>query len=82
MDVLVFSTDSCSVVDPSTGLKVRLVAGEAWAADDPLVKALPHLFVKYPLVVRRTVEVKVVSPVESAVSVPGVKRQVKRGSEG
>ena len=82
MEGLVFAADSCSIVDPATGLKVRLVAGEAWDANDPLVKARKHLFVPWPPAVRRTVEGRVSAPVESAVNVPGVKRTVKRDSEG
>ena len=74
----VYSAQGCSIVDPSTRMKVRLVLGEVWDADDPLVLALPHLFVEVPPVVRRTVERAERFVVESAVAVPGVKRQVKR----
>lgn len=83
MEGLVFAADSCSVVDPSTGLKIRLVAGEAWAADDPFVAARPHLFVSWPQLVKRTAPAKVVqsAPVESATKVPGVKRAVKNAAE-
>ena len=83
MEGLVFAADTCSIVDPATGLKVRLVAGEAWAADDPLVSAVPHMFVSWPQLVRRTVAPSrnpQSIPVESAVSQPGVKRAVKRGA--
>lgn len=74
----VYSAQGCSIVDPSTRMKVRLVLGEVWDADDPLVLALPHLFVVSPPKVRRTVERAERFVVESAVAVPGVKRQVKR----
>lgn len=75
----VFAGQSCSVVNPASGLKVRLSAGEAWAADDPFVLLRPDLFSSVPKVVRRSAPEGVVdTPVESAVSVPGVKRQVKR----
>lgn len=80
MEGLVFAADSCSVVDPASGLKIRLTAGEAWAADDAFVHAMSHLFVSWPPEVRRTGPSKRVAsvPVESTVAVPGVKRQVKR----
>lgn len=84
MEGIVFAADTCSIVDPATGLKVRLVAGEAWAADDPLVSAVPHMFISYPQLVRRTtdpVRNPQFVPVESAVSQPGVKRTVKRAEK-
>jgi hypothetical protein len=59
-------------------MKVRLLLGEVWDAGDPLVLALPHLFVEVPPVVRRTVAQVERWVVESAVAEPGVKRQVKR----
>lgn len=75
----VFAGQSCSVVNPASGLKIRLSVGEAWAADDPFVKARPDLFMSVPFVVRRSEPLRIAdSPVESAVAVPGVKRQVKR----
>jgi len=76
---VVFARQSCSITDKS-GLKVRLVEGDAWAGDDPLVKSRPDLFSVLPPVVRRSgpavrdVEV----PVETASAEPGVKRAVKR----
>ncbi len=76
----VFAGQSCSVVNPASGLKIRLSVGEAWAADDPFVLARPDLFLSVPFVVRRSEPIRLSdSPVESAVAVPGVKRQVKRG---
>lgn len=74
----VYSAQGCTVVDPSTNMKVRLALGEVWDADDPLVLALPHLFVQSPPVVRQTVKRAEGQVVEAAVAVPGVKRQVKR----
>jgi hypothetical protein len=80
MSAVVFAAQSCSVVNPASGLKIRLVAGEAWAADDPFVRLRSDLFRDLPKVVRSTGPAGVVDiPVESAVAVPGVKRQVKRG---
>jgi hypothetical protein len=81
MDVsYVFAGQSCSVVNPASGLKIRLTVGEAWAADDPFVRLRPDLFMSVPFVIRRSEPVGAVEfPVESAVAVPGVKRQVKRG---
>lgn len=78
-----YSLQDCSVANPATKMKVRLSRGEVWAADDPLVRALPHLFGKIPPVVRRTtagVTESYVEPmvVESATAEPGVKRAVKR----
>ena len=78
MEEFVFSAQSCSIVDPASRLKVRLELGEVWDANDPLVSALPHLFVQSPPVVRQTVKRAESPVVEAAVAVPGVKRQVKR----
>ena len=85
---VVFAMSTCTLVDPASGLKVRLSEGEAWWASDPFVKARPDLFVSAPANVRgqrgvkSTPTEKIVLPeVEQAVSVPGVKRQVKRATE-
>lgn len=85
---VVFALSTCSTSDPVSGLRVRLSAGEAWWASDPFVKARPDLFTDVPAVVRgqRSVKAvpaeKIAAPeVESAMAVPGVKRQVKRASE-
>ena len=78
---IVFAMSSCSLVDPASGLKVRLSEGEAWWASDPFVKARPDLFVSVPSVVRGARAVKVapvVAEVEQATAVPGVKRSVKK----
>jgi hypothetical protein len=77
---VVFARQTCSVVNPISGLKIRLVAGEAWAADDPFVGLRADLFRTLPLTLRRTEPEGVRDiQVEAAVAVPGVKRQVKRG---
>jgi len=85
---VVFAMSTCTLVDPASGLKVRLSEGEAWWASDPFVKARPDLFVSAPANVRgqrgaksTPVEKIVLPEVEQAVSVPGVKRQVKRATE-
>lgn len=78
---IVFAMSSCSLVDPASGLKVRLSEGEAWWASDPFVKARPDLFVSAPSTVRGQRSVKVVpvvADVELATAVPGVKRSVKK----
>ena len=80
MSAVVFAAQSCSVVNPASGLKIRLVAGEAWAANDPFVRLRSDLFRTMPLSLRRTEPEGVCDiPVEAAIAVPGVKRQVKRG---
>lgn len=79
---LVFALDACTIIDPSSGLKVRLSPGEAWWAGDPIVRARPELFNRVPAVVRGVrpqgkFEASD-SPVETATADPGVKRQVKK----
>jgi hypothetical protein len=77
---VVFSRQTCSVVNPISGLKIRLIAGEAWASNDPFVQLRSDLFRTMPLSLRRTEPEGVCDiPVEAAIAVPGVKRQVKRG---
>jgi hypothetical protein len=81
MTNLVYAKDTCSVVDPNTGLKYRLVTGETWDADDPLVKALPHLFSKTAQIVRTSQKRPLpapAAPVEKATAEPGAKRPVNR----
>lgn len=77
---VVFAMSTCTLVDPASGLKVRLSEGEAWWASDPFVKARPDLFVAVPSIVRgsRVVKSSPVSEVEQATAVPGVKRSVKK----
>jgi hypothetical protein len=55
---------------------VTLVPGEAWAADDPFVKAHPEKFALEPPRIRRTVARQVI---EQASKAPGEKRATKRG---
>ena len=85
---VVFAMSTCTLVDPASGLKVRLSEGEAWWASDPFVKTRPDLFVSAPTNVRGQRAVKsapadkvVSSDIEQATAAPGVKRQVKRATE-
>ena len=82
---VVFALSTCTMVDPSSGLKVRLSEGEAWWASDPFVKHNSHMFSAVPPLVRGVRESKpepakkVEAPVvEQATAAPGVKRQVKK----
>jgi hypothetical protein len=50
--------------------------GEAWAADDPIVKANPSLFTADPGKARTTVPREVV---EQKTKAPGERSQVRRG---
>lgn len=79
---LVFALDACTIIDPSTGLKIRLSPGEAWWASDPIVKARPELFNRLPVTVRGVPSQRKSdssdSPIENATANPGVKRQVKK----
>lgn len=71
----VFAREDCFATNPQTGLPVKLVGGEAWAADDPFVKDRSDLFVSEPPNVRRTVAA---APVERATKAPGERRVVRR----
>jgi hypothetical protein len=73
---LVYATNTCSTRNPNTGLIVRLVESEPWAADDPFVIARPELFSNEPNKVRRTTPAP--APVEAATKAPGTKKAVKR----
>ena len=73
---LVYAVATASVVDPATGLKIRLVELEPWDANDPFVKVRPELFSDATLNVRRTVPAS--APVETAAKAPGAKKAVKR----
>lgn len=64
-DRLVVALDDCYTTTPD-GLPVRLLRGEVWRADDPLVKAMPDLFGAPP-------------GVEQATSAPGERRGARRG---
>ncbi len=75
-DPIVFCQVDGTAVDAATGLKIRLVPGEAWAADDPFVKANPDKFSLEPPTIRRTVARVIV---EQASKAPGEKRATKRG---
>lgn len=61
------AVENCSTINPETGLVVRLRKGQAFAADHPLVRLRPGLFVPMEL------------PVEQATRQPGEKRTVRRG---
>lgn len=79
MEEIVFALTDCSLVHTETKLKVRLVAGEAWWASDPLVKSRPELFGSMPSTIHGQRQVRtVLAPVESARQAPGAKRSVKR----
>ncbi|HEY7823117.1 MAG TPA: hypothetical protein VIG24_09800 [Acidimicrobiia bacterium] len=73
---LVYSVTTGTVVNPNTGLKVRLVELEPWDASDPFVKSRPDLFSDAPKTVRRTVVAP--NPIEAATKAPGAKKAVKR----
>lgn len=73
---LVYATTTASVVNPATGLKIRLVELEPWDADDPFVKLRPDLFSDAPKTVRRTTPAP--APVEAATKAPGARKAVKR----
>lgn len=75
---IVFAMQTCTTTDPATGLIVRLVEGEPWAANDPFVIAKPKLFGDKPQYVRRTVNRSAETPVETATKTPGEKRKVTR----
>ena len=68
---LVFAASTCTTAD-SQGVLVRLTVNEPWAANDPLVKARPALFVPVPTVIRRTAPDAV--KIEKATKAPGEKR--------
>ena len=73
---LVYAVTTASVVDPATGLKIRLVELEPWDGNDPFVKVRPDLFSDAPRSVRRTVPAS--APVEAATKAPGARKAVKR----
>lgn len=75
---IVFAMQTCTTTDPKTGLIVRTVEGEPWAADDPFVLAKPELFGNAPHRIRRTVEPAAIQPIETATKTPGEKRKVNR----
>jgi hypothetical protein len=78
---IVFAMQTCTTTDPKTGLIVRTVEGEPWAADDPFVLAKPELFGDKPYRIRRTVTRNADKPVETATKTPGEKRKVTRADQ-
>ena len=73
---LVYALTTGTVVNPATGLKVRLTELEPWDANDPFVQARPDLFSDAPKTVRRTTQAP--APVEAATKAPGARKAVKR----
>ena len=73
---LVYANTNGTVLNPATGMKIRLVELEPWDADDPFVKARPDLFSDAPRTVRRTVPAS--APIEAATKAPGARKAVKR----
>lgn len=73
---LVYANASCSITNEH-GEIYRLVRGEPWDADDPLVKQRSTFFSKNPVQARTSVNRGFVE-VEQATSAPGEKRNVKR----
>jgi hypothetical protein len=62
---------------------VQLHEGEAWVADDPLVKRRPDLFTDTPKIVRTTLTRQQIAerdeaPVEQATRAPGERRATRR----
>jgi hypothetical protein len=62
---------------------VQLREGEAWFADDPLVKAHADLFMDTPKIVRTTLSRREIAerdpaPVEQATRAPGERRTTRR----
>jgi len=74
---IVFALSTCSTTDPDSGIIIRIVEGEPWAAGDPFVKARPDLFGAQPERIRRTIPYQPV--IEQASKAPGEKRATKRG---
>lgn len=72
----VYALSTGTVVNPATGLKVRLTELEPWDATDPFVLARPDLFSEAPRIVRRTVPAS--APIEAATKAPGARKAVKR----
>lgn len=62
------------------GRRIKLLPGEPWDADDPLVAAYPDLFVDRPSHVRSTTEGGGFRPVEveQATAGPAERRTAKR----
>lgn len=76
MPGIVFASSSLSTGNPADGVILHIIAGEAWAADDPFVLARPDLFTDSPPVIRRTAPAP--APIEAATKAPGERRSAKR----
>lgn len=73
---LVYANASCSITNQH-GEIFRLVRGEPWDADDPLVKHRSNFFSKNP-VQARTSHNRGFVEVEQATAAPGEKRNTRR----
>ena len=69
---IVYAKSNTSITNEH-GVVYRLAVGQAWDADDPVVKAHPGLFSDSPRAVRTSQ-----GWVETATAVPGVKRKSGR----
>ena len=69
---VVFAKSEGFTTHPVSGLRVHLRKDAPWPADDPLVRARPHLFATLAELIKD-------SPVESATQIPGERRTVRRG---
>lgn len=69
---VVFARNEGFITHPVSGLRVHLRKDAPYPADDPLVRARPHLFATLAELTRD-------HPVESASQAPGERRTVKRG---
>ena len=74
MPNIVYANTTCST-GTADGTVIRLIAGDAWAADDPLVLERPGLFSDEPLVHRT----RAAPVVEQATASPGERRNIRRG---
>lgn len=70
---VVYATSNTSVTNKH-GVIYRINGGEAWDADDPIVKDHPHLFTSDPIKARTSQ-----GWVETATAEPGKKRRSGRG---
>jgi hypothetical protein len=72
---VVYATATTSVTNVH-GVIYRINGGEAWNADDPIVKQHPSLFSPHPVKARTSDGWQ---EVETATARPGEKRKSKRG---
>jgi hypothetical protein len=70
---------SDSVVGNGTRQPIIIRKGEAWDADDPIVKAHPSLFTADPGKARTTVQRTPEQVVEQKTKAPGERSRVRRG---